>query len=87
MRYELGSCNLHEIWKEIGWTNQDFAEKLDLTRQQASDYANFKKKMGTALLLSAAEAMEVHPNTIYKLIPKKKRTTRRRRQHTTERNQ
>ncbi|MBU7319038.1 MULTISPECIES: helix-turn-helix domain-containing protein [Paenibacillus] len=82
MRYELGDCHLHEIWKEIGWTNQDFAERMGLTRQQASDYAHNRKKMGAALLLSAAQAMGVHPARIYDLVPKQ--SNRRRRQHSTK---
>ncbi|SDD28803.1 hypothetical protein SAMN02799630_02830 [Paenibacillus sp. UNCCL117] len=80
MRYKLGDCHLHAIWKEIGWTNQDFADTLGLSRQQASDYANGNKKMGTALLLSSARAMGVDPYRIYDLIPK----VSRKGQHSTE---
>ncbi|WP_201319109.1 helix-turn-helix transcriptional regulator [Paenibacillus sp. EPM92] len=82
LRYKLGRCNLSEIWKEIGWTNQDFADALDISRQYASDLAKGKKKLGTAMLFSAADAMGVDPRRIYELVPVKKSDRRKRRQST-----
>ncbi|MCM3272601.1 helix-turn-helix domain-containing protein [Paenibacillus elgii] len=79
MRYKLGRCFLPEIWKEIGWTNQDFAERMDMSRQQASDYGTGKKKMGTALTFAAADTMGVDPRRIYELIPIKQSERRKQR--------
>lgn len=68
-RYKLGSCNLPEILKEMGVSNQDFADKMDMTRQQAHDTIHGKKEMKAALLLSVCETYDIDPMRVYNLIP------------------
>lgn len=69
MKYILGDCNLPKLLKEIGWINQDLADRLDMSRQQVSDYCTGVKKMSTATLFSVADTMGVDPRRIYVLIP------------------
>lgn len=71
-RYDLGDCNLPKIFHDLGVTNQDFAEKMKMSRQQASNTIRGKKKMNTPLLLSVAKTYDIDPMEIYDLIPVKK---------------
>lgn len=82
MKYELGRCNLQEIWKEIGWTNQKFADRMGVTRQYASDLARGEKKMGAAMIFQAADVMGVDPRRIYDLVKVPRTTGRKQRQST-----
>jgi transcriptional regulator with XRE-family HTH domain len=77
MRYKLGRCNLYDLAKEIGWSNKDLQEKLQMTRQQVHDYATNKKRMGAAMIFAVADEMGVDPRRIYELIPVRKQPRRR----------
>lgn len=68
MKYKLGACNLPALLKEIGWINQDLADRLGWKRQQVSDYCTEKKKMSVATLYSVADTMGIDPRRIYDLI-------------------
>lgn len=70
MRYNLGRCYLPEIFKELGVSNQDFADRMGISRQQASDTIRGNKKMGVPMLLSVCMTYEIDPMRIYELIPK-----------------
>lgn len=77
-RYKLGRCNLPEILDQLGISNTEFAEKMGMSRQQAGDYINGKRKMGTALLFSVADTLGISDRSMYPLIEVPKRASTRR---------
>ncbi|MDD9266013.1 helix-turn-helix domain-containing protein [Paenibacillus sp. GCM10023248] len=79
-RYKLGRCNLPEILDELGISNIEFAEKMGMSRQQAGDYINNKKKMGTALTFSVADTLGILDRSIYPLIEVPIKASTRRKQ-------
>lgn|GEM_PF-1573945 len=68
MKYVLGDCNLPQLLKEIGWINQDLADKMGWSRQQVSNYCTGEKKMSVATLFSVADTMGIDPRRLYEFI-------------------
>ncbi|MGO4496464.1 helix-turn-helix domain-containing protein [Paenibacillus sp. 2RAB27] len=67
-RYKLGHCNLPDILVELGISYTEFAEKMGMSRQQAGQYINNERKMGTALIFSVADTLGILDRDIYQLI-------------------
>ncbi|MEY9096309.1 helix-turn-helix transcriptional regulator [Paenibacillus sp. RC84] len=80
MKYILGRCHLVDLLRELGWSQQELAEKLGVSRQQVHVWCTDpKRKMNVPTLFSVADTMGVDPRDIYELIPVKP-TARQRQQ-------
>lgn len=79
MRYDLGRCYLQDIFKQLGMniSNQEFADKMGMSKQQASDTLRGITKMNTALFLSVCATYDIDPMKVYELIPRKKVISRK----------
>ncbi|WP_088832606.1 helix-turn-helix transcriptional regulator [Paenibacillus tyrfis] len=65
MAYKPGRCLLHFRLKEVGMTPQDLADRIQMPRQQISDYANDRYKMGLANAKTIAMAIGCSIDDLY----------------------
>ncbi len=59
MRYEPGRCRLHQLYKTSGISQRDVHIVTGISESQLSDYANNRKKMGSATRYTIAKALNL----------------------------
>lgn len=68
-----GNCLLHNILKDKKMSQQELADKVHMSRQQISNYANNVSRMSLGNAKTIAHALNVHMDDLYqwKLISRK----------------
>ncbi|WP_240470132.1 helix-turn-helix transcriptional regulator [Brevibacillus laterosporus] len=68
MTFKVGRCRLFERLKIADMTQADLAEKIQMKRQQLSDYANNRNVMSLSNARSIAHALGCHIDDLYEWI-------------------
>lgn len=68
-RLRLGKCLLRFVLQKYGLRQRDLAERLNMPRQQVSDYVNEEKKMTLETAASIANAIGCRIEELYEFPP------------------
>jgi transcriptional regulator with XRE-family HTH domain len=78
MAVQVGRCLLQKLLRERGLTQQDIANRLQMPRQQVSDYANNRIVMSLRTAKAIAYVLGCHIDDLYEWFispPSKKRSS------------
>lgn len=65
MEFLPGNCLLHDLLKERKLSSQELADKVNMSKQQISNYANNENKMSLGNAKTIAHALGVHIDELY----------------------
>jgi Helix-turn-helix. len=67
--YKVGRCLLQQRLREIGMSQQELANKVNMPKQQISDYANDRVVMSLKSAKNIASAINCAIEDLYEWIP------------------
>lgn len=79
MAFVPGRCLLRERLKEVGMTQKQLAERLNLSPQKINDYASGERRMSLGTAKTVADILDCHIDDLYDWIHVPLSTDRRRR--------
>lgn len=68
LAYKVGRCLLRYHLEEIGMSQQELANRLNVTRQQINKYINNRQKMSLQIAKSVSDILDCQIEDLYEWI-------------------